>query len=64
MVESQIPLKCGRVKNSINLIESWIPLKYSRVKESIDEFDLVESKTLVEKTLNQNLRKFLLVIFK
>ena len=28
-----------------------------RVKDSIDEFDLVESRTLVEKTLNQSLKK-------
>jgi len=30
-----------------------------RVKDSIDEFDLVESRIVVEKTLNQSLREFL-----
>ena len=32
---------------------------FGRVKDSIDEFDLIELKTLVKKTLNQNLREFL-----
>ena len=59
LVESWTLLKGGRVKDSINLIESKTPIKYSRVNESIDEFDLIELKTLVEKTLNQNLREFL-----
>ena len=45
------------VKDSIDLgRESRTPLKCDRVKDSIN---LVESRTLVEKTLNQNLRKFL-----
>ena len=35
-------MKCGRVKDSINLVESRIPLKYGRVKDSIN---MVESKT-------------------
>ena len=41
------------------MIESRTPLKCSRVKDSINEFDLVESRTLIEKTLNQNLKEFL-----
>ena len=41
------------------MVESRTLLKCVRVKDSIDEFDLVESKTLVEKTLNQSLKEFL-----
>ena len=40
-------------------MESRTPLKYSKVKDSIDEFDLVESRTLIEKTLNKSLKEFL-----
>ena len=59
MVESRTPLKFGRVKDSVNWVEPKTPLKFGRVKDSIDEFDLVESRTLVEKTLNQSLKEFL-----
>ena len=41
------------------MVEWWTLLKYGRVKDSIDEFDLVESRTLVEKTLNQSFEEFL-----
>ena len=41
------------------MVESRTPLKYGRVKDFIHEFDLIESRTLVEKTLNQNLKEFL-----
>ena len=41
------------------MVQSRTSLKCGRVKASIDEFDLVESRTLVEKTLNQNLKEFL-----
>ena len=41
------------------MVESRTPLKYSKVKDSIDEFDLVESRTLIEKTLNKSLKEFL-----
>ena len=47
------------VKDSINWVESRTPLKCGRIKDSIVEFDLVESRTLIEKTLNQNLKEFL-----
>ena len=47
------------VKDSLNWVESRTPLKCGRIKDSIVEFDLVESRTLVEKTLNQNLKEFL-----
>ena len=41
------------------MVEPKTLLKCGRVNDSIDEFDLVESKTLVEKTLNHNLKEFL-----
>ena len=41
------------------MVEPKTLLKCGRVNDSIDEFDLVESKTLVEKTLNQSLKEFL-----
>ena len=56
MVESRIPLKYGRVKDSIDVVESRTPLKFSRVNDFIK---MIESKILVEKMLNQNLREFL-----
>ena len=59
MWQSQGFYQFGRVNDTINLVKSRTLLKYGRVKDSIDEFDLVESKTLVEKTLNQSLKEFL-----
>ena len=47
------------VKDSINWVKSMTPLKCGRIKDSIVEFDLVELRTLIEKTLNQNLKEFL-----
>ena len=47
------------VKDSINWVESRTPLKCGRIKDFIVEFDLVESRTLVEKIPNQNLKEFL-----
>ena len=41
------------------MVEPKTLLKCGRVNDSVDEFDLVESKTLVEKTLSQNLKEFL-----
>ena len=41
------------------MVESRTPFKCGRVKDSMDGFDLVELKTLVEKTLNQSLKEFL-----
>ena len=40
------------------MVESMTPFKCDKVKDSIDKFDLVVSKILVEKTLNQSLKEF------
>ena len=39
------------------MVESMTPFKCDKVKDSIDKFDLVVSKILVEKTLNQSLKE-------
>ena len=44
------------VKDSIDVVESMTPLKFSRVNDFIK---MIESKILVEKMLNQNLKEFL-----